>query len=104
MAKAIVIDKTDNTATLFGEVRAGGLVSIVGENGETLQEIIARQDIPVGHKIALREIGEGEKVIKYGEIIGVTTQKIQRGGHVHVQNVVSGIFPGEPISSNPRVS
>ena len=102
MAKAIVIHRGDNTATLFGEAQAGELVSVRGENGEIVAEIIARQDIPVGHKIALKEIGEGERVLKYGETIGVATQLIQEGEHVHIQNVVGAVFPGRPIPSSRK--
>lgn len=104
MAKAIMINARDNTATLLGEAQAGERVSIVRESGEVVQEITALQDISVGHKIALCEIREGERVFKYGEPIGVTTQTIQKGEHVHVQNVVSAVFPGRAIPSRQGTS
>ncbi|MBO5737433.1 MAG: altronate dehydratase, partial [Clostridia bacterium] len=47
------------------------------------------EQIPAGHKYALREISEGEYVIKYGEIIGRATQKIAKGEWVHTHNVKS---------------
>lgn len=47
------------------------------------------EDIPLGHKIALRDIEEGEKIIEYGEIIGVATKRIKMGEHVHVHNIKS---------------
>jgi len=43
----------------------------------------------MGHKFALEDIEKGEAVIKYGEPIGQSTEKIARGEHVHVHNVVS---------------
>ncbi|AJC73701.1 flagellar protein FlgA [Pseudothermotoga hypogea DSM 11164 = NBRC 106472] len=62
--------------------------------GRTLEsnteyEIDVQQDIPLGHKIALRDIEQGEKVKEYGEIIGVATKKIMKGEHVHVHNIRS---------------
>ena len=40
-----------------------------------------------GHKIALRDIGSGEKVIEYGTVIGAATKKIRAGEHVHTHNL-----------------
>ena len=45
--------------------------------------------IPAGHKYALRDISVGEYVIKYGEIIGRATQNITKGEWVHTHNVKS---------------
>lgn len=42
--------------------------------------------IPFGHKVALRAITFGQPVIKYGVAIGVATQDIPQGAHVHVHN------------------
>ncbi|MDA9009929.1 SAF domain-containing protein [bacterium] len=41
--------------------------------------------MPSGHKIALTEITSGEEIIKYGRVIGLVTQDIQRGEHVHMK-------------------
>jgi len=97
MSKAIMIHPGDNTATLFGEAAPGQPITVVVKSGEVVLEITARELIPVGHKIALREIREGEQVIKYGESIGVATRRIQKGEHVHVQNVVGLTPPARPI-------
>ncbi|WP_417432607.1 UxaA family hydrolase [Hoeflea sp.] len=57
---------------------------------------VAGLDIPLagavarGHKIATRQIAEGEKVIRYGQTIGVATQAIAPGEHVHVHNLGMG--------------
>lgn len=47
----------------------------------------AAQDIPTGHKIALRAIPAGELVLKYGQTIGRASAVIGPGEHVHVHNV-----------------
>ncbi len=43
--------------------------------------------IPLGHKIALSEIAEGDTILKYGHDIGKAVAEIAKGGHVHTQNV-----------------
>jgi (2R)-sulfolactate sulfo-lyase subunit alpha len=50
-------------------------------------ETRATQDIPLGHKIALRDFAAGDSVTKYGCEIGVVTQPIKTGQHVHVHNL-----------------
>jgi len=47
----------------------------------------ARNDIPIGHKVALQDYREGETVIKYGVDIGKVMQPIRKGEHLHVHNV-----------------
>ena len=44
-----------------------------------------------GHKYALRDIAEGENVIKYGMPIGHATKPIAKGEHVHVHNVKTNL-------------
>ena len=57
------------------------------EIAEDLGEVIAQAEIPSGHKIALRAIGEGEPVPKYGQIIGRASANILPGSHVHLHNL-----------------
>lgn len=43
-------------------------------------------DIPFGHKAALVDIKAGESIVKYGVVIGIATENIDQGVHVHVHN------------------
>ena len=54
--------------------------------------LLTRTPIPRGHKAALRSIGEGEPVRKYGQIIGFASRAIAAGEHVHVHNLAYGDF------------
>ncbi|MEN3008683.1 UxaA family hydrolase [Pseudothermotoga sp.] len=58
---------------------------------ETNQEyrVFVLEDIPLGHKIALKDIEKGEHVIEYGEKIGFALQHIPKGSHVHIHNLRS---------------
>ena len=85
--RAIVLNEKDNVATMLSDVKRGDYVEVVFQGRSWT--IKALKDIPFGHKIALKEIHEGEHVIKYGEIVGVATKEIRKGEHVHVHNLRS---------------
>jgi altronate dehydratase small subunit len=85
--QVIVINERDNVATVLKPLTAGTKVS--AEVQGRIEKIRLLSDIPMGHKFALKDMEEGEAVIKYGEPIGQSTTKITRGEHVHVHNVVS---------------
>ena len=85
--EVIVINERDNVATALKPLKAGAEVS--AEVQGHVEKITLLSDIPMGHKFALKNMEEGEAVIKYGEPIGQSTRKIARGEHVHVHNVVS---------------
>ena len=44
-------------------------------------------NIPLGHKIALKDFKEGDTILKYGHDIGKVVTSIKKGDHVHVHNV-----------------
>lgn len=52
---------------------------------------VATMDIPVNHKIALQDFEEGDIIYKYGNKIGVATQKIKKGDWVHSHNMETGL-------------
>jgi altronate dehydratase len=58
-------------------------------------ELVARDPIPFAHKVALRPIAAGEKVIKFGVPIGSATAAIEAGRHVHVHNIKSDYVNNE---------
>jgi altronate dehydratase small subunit len=87
MKKAIVLDAKDNVATLLTDADESDVVET--KTGEGVREIRVKEKIQFGHKCALRRIRKGESVIKYGEVIGMASQDIDEGRHVHVHNVES---------------
>ena len=66
--------------------------STLMEGVEVAPGVRTLQRIPAGHKVAVRAIGPGEAVIRYGQIIGFATQPIGPGQHVHVHNCGMGDF------------
>ena len=78
---AIQLGETDNVAVARHALEAGATLSVGGH------ELVVRQPIPSGHKVALVAISAGQSVVKYGQNIGVATADIAVGEHVHVHNV-----------------
>ena len=82
------VHEKDNVGTAFAVVILGESVTIADKTGQS-EDIVATSEIPYGHKIALVDIANGEKIFKYGQVIGQTTASIKKGEHVHVQNMDS---------------
>jgi altronate dehydratase small subunit len=85
--QAVVINVKDNVATLVDDFKLGAEIHFF--SGDQEQSVILLQDIPLGHKVAIRDIKKGEEVIKYGESLGGATSDIKVGQHVHVHNMES---------------
>ena len=89
LVKAILMDPKDNVATLLADVDTHGTVVVTLSSGEVRSEVQAKRHIPFGHKISIENIGAGDKIIKYGEVIGEATLPIATGDHVHIHNIRS---------------
>lgn len=67
-----------------------------------LTVIVADGAVPLGHKVAARDIAAGEKIIKYGAPIGSASCPIASGEHVHTHNVKSDYLPTFKRGEGPR--
>ena len=87
MIHFLVHGADDNVAVAVVNVSKGD--SGRAMNMETRKEfdIAAQSDIPLGHKIALRDHSTGEGVIKYGHDIGKVVKDFKKGDHVHIHNL-----------------
>ena len=86
---ALMHEEADDVAVVIQDVSSGDDVTVVTLEGAQFGVVRAVEDIPLGHKIALRNMSKGKEVIKYGRAIGRTRKDIAKGAHVHTQNVVS---------------
>ena len=84
----LVHHRRDNVGVVVVEdLKAGtDMFCVVTEDDS---ELTARsnQDVPIGHKIALRDLAVGDTVIKYGEDIGRVVAPVKAGDHVHTHNL-----------------
>lgn len=91
---AVIINEKDDVATVTKDLKKGEKARyLLNEND--MNEVILENDIPFGHKFAVRDISKNEEVVKYGESIGTATKKIVKGEHVHIQNVESNRGRGD---------
>lgn len=73
----------DNIFVAASAINAGEMLLINGLSTPALTTI------PLGYKVAARDIAAGEKIIKYGAPIGSATRDIAAGEIVHTHNMQS---------------
>jgi len=89
MKRFIKMNQKDMVATALANFKAGDKADICSEENEKLESCQCLSSIPFGNKIALVDLKRGDKVVKYGSVIGECTRDIKRGQLVHVHNVKS---------------
>ena len=84
----LVHDKRDNVGVVVVEdVKAGDeMLCVVTEDNSDFR-LVAKQDVPIGHKVALTDLKKEDTIIKYGEDIGRVIVPVATGEHVHVHNL-----------------
>ena len=88
MPQFLVHSPKDNVGVVVIEdLKAGTKMQGVITESDTTTEATANHDIPIGHKVALKDLKAGDTVIKYGEDVGVVKADAKRGDHVHVHNM-----------------
>ena len=70
--------------------------------GTAFEGVSAAEDIPQGHKMALRAVGNGENVIKYGFSIGHATADITPGMWVHTHNMATNLSGEMEYTYDPK--
>jgi (2R)-sulfolactate sulfo-lyase subunit alpha len=78
----------DNVGVVVVEgLKAGtDMLGVVTADDSTFR-LTAKADVPIGHKVALKDLEAGDTAIKYGEDIGRIVDAVARGEHVHVHNL-----------------
>lgn len=79
------LDTRDDVATALRAIAAGERLPL--RCGENTRDVVVREAIPLGHKVALHAMERGRGVRKYGELIGNLTADIAEGGWVHTHNL-----------------
>ena len=95
MPQAIHISPIDNVVVALHPIAKGTLVEVDGLS------VTALEDIPQGHKMAVRAIAAGENVVKYGLPIGHVTGDIQPGQWLHTHNVKTNLSGEVEYVYNP---
>jgi len=87
MIQFLIHDKGDTVGVATVDIKAGQTAE--GRTMDTHEsvKIKALQDIPLGHKIALKDHRKDGSVIKYNNDIGRVVADIKAGEHVHIHNL-----------------
>ena len=77
----------DDVGVAVRDLKKGEQIGALTLEGRSAGSVKLRDNVPLGHKVAMRDLAEDKSVIKYGRPVGRATRKITRGAHVHVHNV-----------------
>ncbi len=88
MIHFVLHDARDTVAVVVVEgVKAGMELNGWIMDEDRMTSVTALQDIPIGHKVALRDMAVGDTVVKYGIDMGKVVAPITAGQHAHVHNI-----------------
>jgi (2R)-sulfolactate sulfo-lyase subunit alpha len=88
MIHFVLHDAKDTVAVVVVEgVTAGMTLNGWIMDEDRMIEVQAKQDIPIGHKVALVDMAPGDTVIKYGIDMGKVVAPASKGQHAHVHNI-----------------
>lgn len=83
----LLMSREDNCLIARVDLKTGDVVTI-DDRSVTLPG-----DVRMGHKVARRDLAPGEKILRYGAIIGTATAPIAIGAHIHTHNLESDYIP-----------
>lgn len=84
----LVHDKRDNVGVVVVEgLKAGTEILCVVTEDNSDFSLVVNDDVPIGHKVALADLADGDTAIKYGQDIGRFVANIPKGNHVHTHNM-----------------
>ncbi len=95
-SNSMIINPKDSVAVAFRQIKAG-------EDLDAVADIKIKENVPMAHKIAVKQIEKGEAVLKYGQSIGIATETIPPGSWVHTHNLVAS-EESDSFEYNPQIS
>ena len=84
----LVHDKKDTVGVVVveGLKKNTDMLCVITHDNSSFK-LKSKMDVPIGHKVALKDIKKGDTIWKYGQDIGIANANIGKGEHVHVHNV-----------------
>jgi len=96
MIKGILLhEEEDDVGVAAMDLKAGEEVQAVTLEGNPVKPIKLVDDVPLGHKVAVRDMAEKKHIMEYGREIGYASAVIAKGAHVHVHNIRSLRWAGK---------
>jgi (2R)-sulfolactate sulfo-lyase subunit alpha len=96
MNKGILLhDADDDVGVTAMDLTSGEVVQAVTLEGDPVKEIKLMDDVPLGHKVSMRDLEAQKHIIEYGSPIGYAASAIPKGSHVHTHNLKSLRWSGK---------
>ena len=77
----------DDVGVAVANLKKGASVGAVTLEGKKAGSVKLRDNVPLGHKVAMRDLAKDKEVIKYGRPVGRVVRVVPCGAHVHTHNV-----------------
>ncbi len=77
----------DDVGVAVRDLKKGQTICALTLEGKSAGSVKLRDNVPLGHKVAMRDLALDKPIIKYGRPVGKAVKPITRGAHVHVHNV-----------------
>jgi len=96
MKKGILLHEADDDVGVAAmDLDAGEEVQAVTLDGDPVTPIQLVDDVPLGHKVAMRDMSVKTQILEYGREIGYASTAIVKGAHVHTHNIKSLRWAGK---------
>jgi len=80
-------EPADDVGVAVMDLKKGSNVGAITLEGKRVGSMKLLDNVPLGHKVAMRPLPKGRPVLKYGRPVGQAVKSIRRGAHVHTHNV-----------------
>ena len=77
----------DDVGVAVTDLKKGTTIGALTLEGKAVGKVKLLDNVPLGHKVAMRDLALNKPVIKYGRPVGKAVKPISRGAHVHTHNV-----------------
>ncbi len=96
MKNSILIHQpNDDVGVAVADLKVGEEIGVVTLEGDCVGQVTMISDVPLGHKVSMRDLTPDHHVIEYGREIGYALAPIQTGEHVHIHNIRSLRWAGQ---------
>jgi len=80
-------ERADDVGVAVVDLKKGSTAGAVTLEGKAVGSVKVLHNVPLGHKVAVRDLAKDKPVLKYGRPVGKAVQDIAKGAHVHTHNL-----------------
>jgi (2R)-sulfolactate sulfo-lyase subunit alpha len=80
-------ESDDDVGVAVMDLKKGAMIGAVTLEGKPAGRVKLVDRVPLGHKVAMRDLAKDKEVIKYGRAVGKAVKPVAKGAHVHIHNL-----------------